>query len=151
MNHNQDLHWMHEAVRLSQLCPPATGAFSVGAVLVGADGNELTRGHSRETDSHIHAEEAALGKLTNHLDLAAATLYSTLEPCSQRRSRPRTCTQLILDAGIGRVVMAWREPALFVDCQGYEQLVEAGVDVVELPELAALARQANSHLLPRAE
>ncbi len=43
--------------------------------------------------------------------------------------------------------MAWREPALFVaDCQGYELLTQAGVEVVELPEFAGAARAANSHL-----
>ena len=40
--------------------------------------------------------------------------------------RPRTCTQLIIASGIGRVVIAWREPSLFVaDCQGYELLERA--------------------------
>jgi diaminohydroxyphosphoribosylaminopyrimidine deaminase / 5-amino-6-(5-phosphoribosylamino)uracil reductase len=44
-------------------------------------------------------------------------MYSTLEPCSQRKSRPRTCAQLILAAGIGRVVIVCLEPSLFVaDC-----------------------------------
>ncbi|MEV1178994.1 hypothetical protein [Nonomuraea sp. NPDC049784] len=61
-------------------------------------------------------------------------------PCSERRSRPRTCTQLILDAGIHRVVIAWREPSLFVaDCQGVEILTREGVEVLEIPELAHLA------------
>ncbi|WP_432091483.1 hypothetical protein [Streptomyces sp. NRRL F-5630] len=32
------------------------------------------------------------------------------------------------------------------DCVGYEQLVEAGVVVVELRELAAAARDVNGHL-----
>ncbi|HEU0128087.1 MAG TPA: dCMP deaminase, partial [Pseudonocardiaceae bacterium] len=79
--------------------------------------------------------------------LKTATIYSTLEPCSQRKSRPRTCTQLILGAGIPRVVLAWREPSLFVaDCQGYELLANAGVAVVEIPDLAAEAQTPNSHL-----
>ncbi len=79
--------------------------------------------------------------------LATATIYSTLEPCSQRKSRPRTCTQLILEAKIPRVVIAWREPSLFVaDCQGYELLTQAGVTVAELPELAEKARAMNAHL-----
>ncbi|MFL9658715.1 hypothetical protein ACJ7VE_33965 [Streptomyces sp. PB17] len=76
-----------------------------------------------------------------------ATIYSTLEPCSQRSASRTPCTQRILEAGIPRVVIAWREPSLFVDdCVGYEQLVEAGVTVVELPELTAAAKAANAHL-----
>jgi diaminohydroxyphosphoribosylaminopyrimidine deaminase/5-amino-6-(5-phosphoribosylamino)uracil reductase len=78
--------------------------------------------------------------------LATATLYSSLEPCSVRASRPRTCTELILAAGMRRVVFAWREPAVFVDCQGAEILAAAGVEVVELPEFAAVARSVNAHL-----
>jgi diaminohydroxyphosphoribosylaminopyrimidine deaminase/5-amino-6-(5-phosphoribosylamino)uracil reductase len=46
--------------------------------------------------------------------LAAATLYTTLEPCTERKSLPRTCTQLVLAAGVRRVVYAYREPSLFV-------------------------------------
>ena len=105
-------------------------------------------GYSRQTDPDVHAEEAALATLApDDPRLATATLYSTLEPCSQRRSRPRTCTQLILAAGIPRVVIAWREPGLFVaDCQGYELLSQAGVEVVELAELGDAARAVNAHL-----
>jgi diaminohydroxyphosphoribosylaminopyrimidine deaminase/5-amino-6-(5-phosphoribosylamino)uracil reductase len=45
------------------------------------------------------------------------------------------------------VVIAWREPALFVaDCQGYELLTEAGLVVTELPEFAARAAAPNKHL-----
>jgi diaminohydroxyphosphoribosylaminopyrimidine deaminase/5-amino-6-(5-phosphoribosylamino)uracil reductase len=39
------------------------------------------------------------------------------------------------------------EPALLAaDCQGVEQMVAAGVEVVELPGLAAAARAVNVHL-----
>ena len=96
----------------------------------------------------MHAEESALNKLdASDPRLPGATIYSTLEPCSQRKSRPLSCTQLILAAGIGRVVIAWREPSLFVaDCQGAELLEAAGVTVVEMPELGERAREANRHL-----
>ncbi|MET9483652.1 deaminase [Streptomyces sp. NPDC006638] len=145
---DQDLRWMQRAIDLAALCPPATGAYSVGAVIVGEDGTELATGYSREADPHDHAEEAALAKVrTNDPRLATATMYSTLEPCSQRRSPRTPCAQRIIAAGIPRVVIAWREPSLFVDdCVGYEQLVEAGVTVVELPELAEAAQSVNSHL-----
>ncbi len=140
--------------------------------MVGADGRELSRGFSREGgDPHVHAEESALAKLRGAADarvadaglagagLAGATLYSTLEPCSQRKSRPISCTQLILatrspensgsngNTGIRRVVVAWREPGLFVaDCQGVELLEQEGVEVTELPDFAELAKAPNRHL-----
>lgn len=143
-----DYEWMTLAIELAHQCPPSPGAFSVGAVIVDQSGEEVSRGYSRETDSHVHAEESALAKLSgDDPRLKTATIYSTLEPCSQRKSRPRTCTQLILAAGIPRVVMAWREPSLFVaDCQGYELLANAGVAVVEIPNLAEEAKAPNTHL-----
>ncbi|MZF88249.1 deaminase [Streptomyces sp. SID5643] len=145
---DQDLRWIQRAIDLAALCPPATGAFSVGAVIVGADGSELAAGYSRATGPHEHAEEVALAQLPqDDPRLTEATMYSTLEPCSQRSASRTPCAQRILEAGIPRVVIAWREPSLFVDdCVGYEQLVEAGVTVVELPELATAAKAVNSHL-----
>ncbi len=143
-----DHQWMTRAIALAHRCRPATGAYSVGAVIVDENNEEIAFGFSREVDEAVHAEESALPKvaLDDHR-LATATIYSTLEPCSQRKSRPRTCTQLILEAKIPRVVIAWREPSLFVaDCQGYELLAAPGVTVVEMPELGEQARAMNAHL-----
>ncbi len=81
--------------------------------------------------------------------LDGATLYSSLEPCSTRASRPRSCTELIVATSIPRIVFAWREPDLFVDCQGAELLRAAGREVVEISELAHLVRRTNQHLLSR--
>jgi pyrimidine deaminase RibD-like protein len=141
---------MRLAVSLAGQCPPSDTAFSVGAVVVDAEGAELSRGFSREGgDPAVHAEEAALGKVApGEPRLAGATIYSTLEPCSQRRSRPRTCTELIIAAGLRRVVIAWREPPLFVaDGQGYELLSRAGLALTELPQFAADAIAPNRHLI----
>ena len=149
MDYRDDGRWMRLAVSLAGQCPPSDTAFSVGAVIVDAAGAELSRGFSREGgDPVAHAEEAALGKLAAHDSrLAGATIYSTLEPCSQRKSRPRTCTELIIAAGLRRVVIAWREPDLFVaNCQGEELLAQAGLEVAELPDLAELAAAPNRHL-----
>ncbi|MQA93882.1 MAG: dCMP deaminase [Streptosporangiales bacterium] len=145
-----DLRHLRQAIDLSKLCPRSDTAFSVGALVVGADGVELARGYSRETDPHDHAEEVALARLeAGDPRLATATLYSSLEPCSTRASRPRSCTRLILDTPIPRVVFAWREPALFVDCTGAEDLRAAGRTVIEVPALAPDVRAVNAHLLTR--
>ncbi len=51
---------MRLAVSLARQCPPSDTAFSVGAVIVDAEGAELSRGFSREGgDPVVHAEEAA--------------------------------------------------------------------------------------------
>jgi 5-amino-6-(5-phosphoribosylamino)uracil reductase len=142
-----DHRFLRWAVELSRLCPPSDSAFSVGAVVVGEDGDVLTTGFSREQEDHDHAEEVALRKLGPDPRLRHATLYSSLVPCGSRASRPVTCVGHIVAAGIPRVVFAWREPRLFTDGKGAEQLRAAGVAVTELPDLAERARAVNAHLV----
>ena len=145
------LRW---AVELSRLCPPSATAFSVGAVIVGEDGEVLATGFSREQEDHDHAEEVALRKLGPDPRLRHASIYSSLVPCGARASRPLTCVQHIVAAGIPRVVFAWREPPLFTDGEtppnsAGEQLRAAGLDVLEVPELADRAKAVNAHLIGR--
>ncbi|WP_030422815.1 dihydrofolate reductase family protein [Streptomyces sp. NRRL F-5065] len=144
-----DRHWLALACELAELCPPSRTAFSVGAVVVAEDGTELARGHSREGDDPVaHAEEAALAK-TDPADprLATATVYSSLEPCARRASRPAPCARLILEAGVRRVVTAWREPDTFVaDADGSGVLAAGGATVVVLPEYEERATAPNRHL-----
>jgi diaminohydroxyphosphoribosylaminopyrimidine deaminase / 5-amino-6-(5-phosphoribosylamino)uracil reductase len=140
-----DRAWLLAAIELSRSCPVSTSAYAVGAIVVDADDRELARGYSRETDPADHAEELALAK-TAGVDLRGATLYTSLEPCTSRRSRARTCTDLILASGIRRVVFAMREPPTFADCHGAETLRGAGVEVVELTDFADRVGQVNAHL-----
>jgi riboflavin-specific deaminase-like protein len=153
-----DHRFLRSAIELSRLCPPSSSAFSVGAVIVGEDGEVLATGFSREQEEHDHAEEVALRKLAPRKlgpdpRLRHATIYSSLVPCGERASRPVTCVQHIVTAGIPRVVFAWREPALFTAGEtppnsAGDQLRAAGVAVTEVPELAARARAVNAHLVP---
>ena len=143
-----DHRFLRWAVELSRQCPPSRTAFSVGAVIVAADGEVLATGFSREQQDHDHAEEVALRKLGPDPRLQGATIYSSLVPCGARASRPVTCVQHIVAAGIPRVVFAWREPRLFTDGEGAEQLRAAGLTVVQIPELADRARSINAHLVP---
>jgi 5-amino-6-(5-phosphoribosylamino)uracil reductase len=141
-------------VELSRSCPPVLKAYSVGAVIAAPDGEILSTGYSREPlyglgdPAANHAEEVAIAKL-GHDDprLRTATLYTSLEPCSPRASRPLNCTDHILAAGIPRVVMAWREPALLAVCDGSDRLRAAGVEVVELAQLATAVQEVNRQVL----
>lgn len=144
-----DLRWLREAIELSRCCPPSETAFSVGAVLVSDAGDVIATGYSRELDPKDHAEEFALARAGDDPRLARSTLYSSLEPCLSRASRPRSCAELIVAAGIPRVVIAWLEPPLFTAGGGGARLRSAGVTVDEIPWLAELARSANAHLLPQ--
>jgi len=142
-----DLHWLREAIELSRRCPPSESAFSVGAVVVSDPGKVIATGYSRERDPKDHAEEVALARAADDPLLTRATLYSSLEPCLARASRPRSCAELIIEAGIPRVVIAWLEPPLFTAGGGAGVLRRAGVTVVDIPWLAALARSVNAHLV----
>jgi len=161
-----DREWLAAAIALSERCPPSRTAFSVGALLVDASGQVLATGYSRETSPGDHAEEIALRRAVRaepaegtlaegtlaegtlaEATLAEATLYSSLEPCLHRKSRPTPCSELIAAAGVRRVVIAWREPPLFVQGGGALWLASRGITVVELPELAPAAMAVNKHLL----
>jgi diaminohydroxyphosphoribosylaminopyrimidine deaminase/5-amino-6-(5-phosphoribosylamino)uracil reductase len=147
-----DLSWLREAIELSRRCLPSASAFSVGAVLVGPGGSILATGYSREREQHDHAEEVTLARAAPGPEpgggLAGATMYTSLEPCRRRLSRPRSCSELIVAAGIERVVLAWIEPPLFVPGGGAQWLTEQGVTVIQIPDLAAEAQAVNAHLLP---
>ncbi|HEY4463678.1 MAG TPA: deaminase [Streptosporangiaceae bacterium] len=143
-----DGRFLRLAIELSRQAPPSPTAFSVGAVIVAADGDVMATGYSREQEPNDHAEEVALRKVgRDDPRLASATIYSSLVPCGARASRPVTCVRHIIAAGIPRVVFAWREPPIFTRGEGAGQLREAGVEVVELPELAEAAREVNAPLL----
>ena len=143
-----DLAWLAQTIDLSRRCPPSPAAFCVGAVVVAADGTVMATGYSRETSPQAHAEEVALAKI-DPADprLAGATLYSSLEPCRVRASRPTPCAELIIAAGLRRVVIAWLEPPVFAPGGGAAMLREAGITVVEVPGLAAEARAVNAAVL----
>jgi diaminohydroxyphosphoribosylaminopyrimidine deaminase/5-amino-6-(5-phosphoribosylamino)uracil reductase len=142
-----DLRWLTAAIDLSRLSPPSPAHYAVGAVIVGAGGELLATGYTGEGDDHNHAEEAALAKLP--ATATGATIYSSLEPCTMRRSRPYPCTELILNEGIRRVVFALREPDIFADCTGLETLRANGVEVVERPALAGQVAAINAHIMKR--
>ncbi|HEX6934574.1 MAG TPA: deaminase [Streptosporangiaceae bacterium] len=141
-----DRNWLNAAIDLSRKCPVSESAFSVGAVLVSADGDVIATGYSRETGPQDHAEEVALRRAPG-AGLDGATLYSSLEPCLRRASRPVSCAELIVASGLRRVVIAWLEPPVFQPGGGAAWLTARGVAVVHLPDLAEAARSPNAHLI----
>lgn len=142
-----DQKYLQMAVDESRKCVPAAGSYSVGAVIVTADGS-LFAGYTHETGPHNHAEEEAVAKAESAgANLRGAVIYSSMEPCSTRASKPVSCSQLIVQKEFRRVVYALGEPPVFVDCCGAAMLADAGIEVVHLPELAQQVREINAHLL----
>lgn len=143
---DRDRRWLSAAIELSRRSPRTPTNYAVGAVVVGPAGDVLATGYTGESGPRDHAEEAALAKVAG-VDLTGATIYSSLEPCTTRSSRAGTCTDLILAAGLRRVVIALREPLLFADCRGVETLRDAGVEVIEIGDLGRLVREVNADVL----
>jgi diaminohydroxyphosphoribosylaminopyrimidine deaminase/5-amino-6-(5-phosphoribosylamino)uracil reductase len=75
-----------------------------------------------------HAEAVALAAARAH-DLRGAQVWVTLEPCSHHGRTP-PCAEALIEAGVGRVVVAVEDPDANVSGGGIERLRAAGVEVV---------------------
>lgn len=141
-----DKKYLLQAIELSRKCVPAMGSYRVGAVIVTAFG-DVFEGYTHQTNMTNHAEEEAIAAaIAARADLRGAIIYSSMEPCSVRKSKPSSCTQLILENGFSRVVFALYEPSCFVECKGAELLCKGGVEVVVIDELGGKVLEINSHL-----
>ena len=86
-----------------------------------------------------HAEVMAIKSVSG--DVKGATVYVTLEPCSHHGRTP-PCAQALVDAGVGRVVMASLDPNPLVNGQGAKLLRDAGIQV-DVGLLESDARELN--------
>src|SRR2546429_1451201 len=112
----------------------------VGAV-VARDGRVLGEGWHEEYGA-AHAEVNAI-EACGLADLSGATLYVSLEPCCHEGKTP-PCTDAILQAGIGRVVVASDDPTEKASGRGLGILRDEGVEVLMADgELATSARLLN--------
>jgi diaminohydroxyphosphoribosylaminopyrimidine deaminase/5-amino-6-(5-phosphoribosylamino)uracil reductase len=116
----------------------------VGAVLV-RNGEVIGEGFHAELGG-IHAEVAAIQDArARGNDPSGATMYVTLEPCAHHGRQP-PCVDAILDAAIGRVVMASDDPSDKASGRGPELMRDAGVQAEfadgEEAEAARLLNQA---------
>lgn len=112
----------------------------VGAV-VARDGEVLGEGWHGEFGGP-HAEVAAIAACDG-ADLTGATIYVSLEPCCHQGKTP-PCTDAILAAGLGRVVVASDDPTEKAAGRGLGILRDEGVEVALADgDLAARARLLN--------
>lgn len=145
INSSADKQYLMEAIEQSRLCKPQAGNYSVGAVLVTDE--RIFHGYTHQSAPNNHAEEEVIAQaLEAGVSMHGATIYSSIEPCSTRKSKPRSCSQLIIDHGIARVVYALAEPTLFVNCNGTDMLREAGIEVDYIASMGGYVREVNSHL-----
>jgi diaminohydroxyphosphoribosylaminopyrimidine deaminase/5-amino-6-(5-phosphoribosylamino)uracil reductase len=105
----------------------------VGAVLV-KDGKVVGEGFHAFAGSD-HAERVAIRDAQGQAK--GATLYVNLEPCCHHGKTP-PCAELIIRAGIRRVVASCQDPNPAVNGRGFEALRSAGIAV----EIGCLAEEA---------
>jgi diaminohydroxyphosphoribosylaminopyrimidine deaminase/5-amino-6-(5-phosphoribosylamino)uracil reductase len=96
----------------------------VGCVIV-RDRQVVGEGWHRRA-GEPHAEVLALAQANGAA--RGATVYLTLEPCSHHGRTP-PCVDALLEAHVGRVVVAMEDPNPLVSGRGLARLREAGVDV----------------------
>jgi tRNA(adenine34) deaminase len=103
-----DLAWMQVAL-LEAAIASEHGDVPVGAVIVDAAGQELSRAHNRrelDADPTAHAEILALrsaAQTRGHWRLDDCTLFVTLEPCAM-------CAGAMINARLGRLVFGASDP-----------------------------------------
>ena len=109
----------------------------VGAVLVrNSDGAILAEGwHERYGEGHaeVNCFRNYELKIKNYelyaVNLKDCTLFVSLEPCSHYGKTP-PCAKLIIEKGVGRVVVGMLDPNPLVAGKGVQMLREAGIKVV---------------------
>ena len=108
MAERDDEMWMRIALAQAEE-GAAAGEVPVGAVLVGADGEELARGHNaprKLCDPTAHAEILTIRRAAQRVGanrLPGTTLYATLEPCA-------LCLGGALQARVKRIVFGAFDP-----------------------------------------
>ena len=116
---------------------------NVGCVLVKGE-TMVGRGATQPT-GRPHAEAVALADAGD--GARGATAYVTLEPCA-RPGRGPACADLLIEAGIARLVAALRDPGPRVDGAGFDKLRSAGIEVTAGPG-AEQARRSMAGFLMR--
>ena len=121
----------------------------VGAVLVrNSDGAILSEGW-HERFGEAHAEVNCFRNLDNSkvqgIDLKETTLFVSLEPCSHYGKTP-PCGKLIIEKGVGKVVVGMLDSNPLVAGKGVQMLREAGIEVV-VGVMEAECRELNKRFL----
>ena len=121
-----DARWMAAAVALGERSRGRTAPNpNVGCVIV-RNGEVVGRGATQPA-GRPHAEAVALEQAGEKS--RGATCYVTLEPCAHRSDRGPACTNLLIEAGIGRAVVALVDPDPRTNGEGIRRLRDASVKV----------------------
>lgn len=133
-----DKDMMDRVFELARESTPTHPNPRVGAIVLDADGNVAGEGN-HAGPGHDHAEVVALkaagGSAKN------STVYVSLEPCNHH-GRTGPCTEALIEAGVGSVIVGIVDPDPRASSQGVKRLQEAGIRVVVADDQKK-ARQAD--------
>lgn len=133
-----DAAFMQRALALAAQGAGRTGPNpSVGCVIA-KDGVVVSEARTAD-GGRPHAEELALANAAAR----GATAYVTLEPCARRTAGGTSCADLLIQAGVARVVIAASDPHPYAAGVGVERLRAAGI-AVEVGLFADEARAQNA-------
>jgi diaminohydroxyphosphoribosylaminopyrimidine deaminase/5-amino-6-(5-phosphoribosylamino)uracil reductase len=119
---------------------------SVGCIIVD-DGRIIGRGWTQK-GGRPHAEAMALTQAGQAA--RGATAYVTLEPCAHQSERGPACADILVQAGLARVVVAQNDPDPRTAGKGLERLRAAGI-AVDCGVLPDEARRSNAGFRSRIE
>ncbi len=127
-----DQRWMRAAIAAGRRAEGRSGNNPpVGCVLLGKDGQLLAIGQTG-AGGVPHAEAMALDAVISRYGslapLLGGTAYVTLEPCAHHGKTP-PCSQALIKAGIGRLVVAAQDPDPRVNGAGIAEIKSAGITV----------------------
>ena len=116
---------------------PKVGAVAAkdGKVLASAHRGERYPADAPPTPTD-HAEFTLLEKKLKDQPLAGCTVYTTLEPCTERGEGKRACANRLLERKVARVVVGMVDPHWSIHHRGIDRLQERRVQVDWFPVLA---------------
>jgi diaminohydroxyphosphoribosylaminopyrimidine deaminase / 5-amino-6-(5-phosphoribosylamino)uracil reductase len=142
-----DTRVMVAALALSSRGRARTGTNpNVGCILV-KDRHIIGRGWTQQ-GGRPHAEAMALTQAG--VAAKGATAFVTLEPCAHVSTRGAACADLLIGAGVARVIIGLQDPDLRTNGEGAARLKDAGI-AVEIGVLAREARTAMAGWLSQSE
>ncbi|CAN5533583.1 bifunctional diaminohydroxyphosphoribosylaminopyrimidine deaminase/5-amino-6-(5-phosphoribosylamino)uracil reductase RibD [soil metagenome] len=138
---------MAAALALAERCRGRTAPNpGVGCIII-AEGRVVGRGWT-QPGGRPHAEAMALAQAGEKS--RGATVYVSLEPCAHVSPRGPACADLLVAAGVARVVAALRDPDPRTDGTGFMRLQAAGIVVASGVGAEAAARSMAGFLTQRA-